>query len=103
VEQEIAWAASLWMAAYNVWEALLELSQRIISRGAGGSWPQPGDPLRGQSAEILRAVAARAAEEAAALDRSGIGGVAIDTDGLTVDASAALIAQAAGWAAREES
>jgi hypothetical protein len=24
-----------------------QLSQRIMSRGAGGSWPQPGDPLRG--------------------------------------------------------
>jgi len=22
VEQEIAWAASLWMAAYNIWEGL---------------------------------------------------------------------------------
>jgi broad-specificity NMP kinase len=69
-----------------------QLSQRIISRGAGGSWPQPGDPLRGQPAVVLRAAAARAAEEAAALDRSG--------PGLTVDEAADLIAQAVGWAAQ---
>ena len=80
-----------------------QLSQRIMSRGAGGSWPQPGDPLRGQPEEMLRAVAARAAEEAAALDRSGPGGVAIDTDGLTVDEAADLIAQAAGWASERHS
>lgn len=26
-----------------------ELTKRILSRGAGGSWPQPGDPLRATS------------------------------------------------------
>jgi broad-specificity NMP kinase len=80
-----------------------QLSQRIISRGAGGSWPQPGDPLRGQPAGVLRAVAARAVEDAAALDRSGPGGIAIDTDGLTVYEAADLIAQAVGWAGQRES
>jgi hypothetical protein len=40
VEQEIAWAASLWMAAYNVWERL------------GGTLS--GDALRAQAAERLR-------------------------------------------------
>jgi hypothetical protein len=40
VEQEIAWAASLWMAAYNVWE------------GLGGT--VSGDALRAQAAERLR-------------------------------------------------
>jgi hypothetical protein len=44
MEQEIAWAASLWMAAYNVWE------------GLGG--PPSGDALRAQAAErLLRAKA----------------------------------------------
>jgi hypothetical protein len=38
-EQEIAWAASLWMAAYNVWE------------GLGG--PRSTDALRAQAAERL--------------------------------------------------
>jgi hypothetical protein len=42
VEQEIAWAASLWMAAYNVWEALF------------GDTPLSGDALRAQAAERLR-------------------------------------------------
>jgi hypothetical protein len=42
VEQEVAWAASLWMAAYNVWEAL------------HGDHPLYDDPLRAQAAERLR-------------------------------------------------
>jgi hypothetical protein len=42
VEQEIAWAASLWMAAYNVWEAL------------HGDTPLSSDALRAQAAERLR-------------------------------------------------
>ena len=42
VEQEIAWTASLWMAAYNVWEAL------------HGDTPLSGDALRSQAAERLR-------------------------------------------------
>ena len=40
LEQEIAWAASLWMAAYNVWE------------GLGGALS--ADALRAQAAERLR-------------------------------------------------
>jgi hypothetical protein len=39
VEQETAWAASLWMAAYNVWEGVTPLSD---------------DALRAQAAERLR-------------------------------------------------
>jgi broad-specificity NMP kinase len=74
-----------------------ELSRRILSRGAGGSWPQPGDPLHGLPPERLRAVAARAAEEAAALDRAWPGGAAVDTDGLAADEVAVKIAQAVGW------
>jgi hypothetical protein len=41
-EQEIAWAASLWMAAYNVWEAL------------HGETPLSDAALRAQAAERLR-------------------------------------------------
>jgi broad-specificity NMP kinase len=80
-----------------------QLSQRIMSRGAGGSWPQPGDPLRGQSAGVLQAAADRATKEAAALDRCGPGGAAIDTDGLTVGEAAGLIAEAVGWAGQRGS
>jgi hypothetical protein len=43
VEQEIAWAASLWMAAYNAREAALL-----------GDTPVAGDALRTQAAERLR-------------------------------------------------
>jgi hypothetical protein len=31
-----------------------ELTRRIMSRGAGGSWARPGDPLRGQPDAYLR-------------------------------------------------
>jgi len=41
-EQEIAWAASLWMAAYNIWEAL------------HGDTPLSGEALRAQATERLR-------------------------------------------------
>jgi hypothetical protein len=46
VEQEIAWAASVWMAAYNLWEAL------------HGVNPLSGDALRAQAAERLRRASA---------------------------------------------
>lgn len=69
-----------------------ELTRRILSRGAGGSWPQPGDPLRGQPAGYLRQVAGQAIASAEALDRAGAGAVRIDTDGRTIAESAALIA-----------
>ena len=69
-----------------------ELTRRILSRGEGGSWPQPGDPLRGQPTEYLLQVAERASADADVLDRADIGTIRIDTDGLTVAESADLIA-----------
>ncbi len=74
-----------------------ELRQRIMSRGAGGSWPEPGDRLRGQPAEFLTNVADRAVQAAEALDRSGVGGRAVDTAGLSPDDLASIIRDAAGW------
>jgi adenylylsulfate kinase-like enzyme len=74
-----------------------ELARRVMSRGDGGSWPQPGDPLRGQSAEYLRAVAALAISADSALEREHFGAVRIDTSGHTSDESAELIATATGW------
>ena len=74
-----------------------ELRRRILSRGAGGSWPQPGDPLRGQPPEVLLEAAARAAEEAATLDGAGLDGAAIETDGRTPGESARLTGRAPGW------
>jgi len=74
-----------------------ELTKRILSRGAGGSWPQPGDPLRGQPAPVLLEYSARAAEQAAALDKSQLGGLVIDTDGCSPDEAAASIGRRVGW------
>ena len=65
-----------------------ELTRRIISRAEGGSWNQPGDPLRGQSAEYLLRVADQAIAGADALE----GAVRIDTDQLTAAEAADLIA-----------
>ena len=74
-----------------------ELRMRIMSRGAGGSWPEPGDRLRGQPAPFLTSVADQAVAAAAALDRSDVGGVVIDTTGRSPDQSADLIRNATGW------
>jgi predicted ABC-type ATPase len=77
-----------------------ELRRRVMSRGTSGSWPEPGDPLRGQSAEYLAEVADRAAADADALDRSGVHAVRIDTDGCSVAGAVGLIAAATGFPAR---
>jgi broad-specificity NMP kinase len=71
-----------------------ELTRRVMSRGAGGSWPQPGDPLRGKSTDYLRAVARRAISADAAFERERLGSVRIDTDGRTAEESAGLVAAA---------
>jgi adenylylsulfate kinase-like enzyme len=76
-----------------------ELRLRVASRGAGGSWPQPGDPLAGQPPEILAAVADQAVCESLALDQSGLGTVVVDTTGRTVAESAGLLSRAVGWQA----
>jgi hypothetical protein len=74
-----------------------ELTRRIMLRGQGGSWPQPGDPLAGQPAEYLLHVAASAAAEAEALEHAMTGALRVDTDGLTVEETADLIATRTRW------
>jgi hypothetical protein len=74
-----------------------ELRRRIMSRGAGGSWPEPGDGLRGQSAGFLTRVASQAVQAAGALDRPDAGGAAVDTTSLSPEESAALIGDVIGW------
>lgn len=74
-----------------------ELRRRVMSRGAGGSWPQPGDPLRGKSDEYLRAVIGQAISADSVLERENVGAVRIDTDGHWPEESAGLIAAATGW------
>ena len=61
-------------------------------RGHGGSWPQPGDPLVGQSTAYLLRAAASAIAEAEALEHAMAGALRVDTDGLTVEETADLIA-----------
>lgn len=74
-----------------------ELRRRIMTRGAGGSWPQPGDPLRGRPARYLAQVAGQAAADAQALDRAQLSALRIDTGGHTAAQAADLIASATGW------
>jgi hypothetical protein len=59
-----------------------QLTERIMMRGRGESATRglAGDKLTGQPAACLRHVPARAAAEAEALDRSGIGDLCVDTD-----------------------
>jgi adenylylsulfate kinase-like enzyme len=74
-----------------------ELTRRIMLRGHGGSWPQPGDPLAGQPAAYLLRVAASAIAEAEALEHAVAGALRVDTDGLTVEETADLIAARTRW------
>jgi len=74
-----------------------ELRRRIMTRGEGGSWPQPGDPLRGQPESYLSHVAEHAAADARALDHTLPDVLRIDTDGRTAGEAADLTAAAAGW------
>ena len=69
-----------------------DLARRIALRGQGLSWPEPGDPLIGQPEAHLRRVAEQSADEAEALERSGLGDLRIDTGGRTVAEVADLIA-----------
>jgi hypothetical protein len=77
-----------------------QLTRRIMLRGQGGGWAQPGDPLFGQPAGRLRQIAGIAAADADALEYAAIGDVRIDTDGRTVEEVADVIAAQAGWPGR---
>jgi hypothetical protein len=77
-----------------------QLTGRIMRRGQGGSWAQPGDPLIGQSTAHLRRIAGQAAADADALERAAIGALRIDTDGRTVEEAADLIIAQTGWQGR---
>jgi predicted ABC-type ATPase len=74
-----------------------ELTRRIMTRGEGGSWHQPGDPLRGQPADYLSRVAEQATADAQAFDRAHLDAVRIDTDGHTATEAADLTASTTGW------
>lgn len=74
-----------------------DLRRRIMTRGQGGSWPQPGDPLRGQPASYLSQVADQAAIDAQVLERTLLDARRIDTTGHCAAEAADLIAAATGW------
>lgn len=74
-----------------------ELTRRIMLRGQGGSWPQPGDPLAGQPTTYLHRAAASAAADAEALEHTVTGALRIDTDRLSVAEAADAIAARTGW------
>jgi hypothetical protein len=81
------------VTAFRLHAGPAELRSRILSRGEGGSWPQPGDPLRGQPAACLNQVATQAIATAKALEQAGTGTLRIDTNGHTAAESADLIAE----------
>jgi broad-specificity NMP kinase len=74
-----------------------ELARRIVLRGRGGSWSQPGDPLKGQPGEFLAAVAEQAAADDAALERGSVGDLRVCTTERTVEEVADAIVAATGW------
>ncbi|HEU5474299.1 MAG TPA: hypothetical protein VFV67_26930 [Actinophytocola sp.] len=65
-----------------------QLTNRILSRGQGSNWTQPGDPLVGKPIPHLLRIADHAAGAAEAFDRTALGH-RIDTDHRTVEEVAA--------------
>ena len=84
---------------YRLQASLDELRHRIRQRGLGGGPPIAGDELRGQPAPVLDRAYDAAVAQAAALDRTSIGDVRVDTDGRTAEDLAAEIVKKAGWSA----
>jgi hypothetical protein len=76
-----------------------QLIRRIMLRGRGSSWLQPGDPLAGQPVTYLLRVADQAVIHADALERAAIGR-RIDTDGRTVEQVADAVIASSEWASR---
>ncbi len=73
-----------------------DLAERILPRGARGSWPQPGDPLLGQSTELLRQAVARAVADGEVLERARVG-VRVDSSGRGVAETADAVIATGVW------
>jgi adenylylsulfate kinase-like enzyme len=73
-----------------------ELARRLATRQAGGSWPEPGDPLRGATAEQLASAIARAEADARRLEASGLGH-RLDVTHLEPAGAAAAVRHLARW------
>ncbi|MTE17642.1 AAA family ATPase [Streptomyces sp. TRM43335] len=74
-----------------------ELTRRVVLRGQGGSWPQPGDPLKGRPTAHLLRIASEATADANAMERAGLGDLKVVTDGLTVEESVDAVCARTGW------
>lgn len=73
-----------------------QLTRRIMLRGQGVGWPQPGDPLNGRPVPHLRRIIDQAVVDAEALERASVG-LRIDTDNRTIQEAADLIVAQSGW------
>jgi hypothetical protein len=73
-----------------------ELARRILSRGEGGSWAQPGDPLSGRPIEDLLEVTDRVVADAQILERQGHG-LRIEVDDLAIEEAADAVLTRAAW------
>jgi hypothetical protein len=76
-----------------------ELTRRILSRRDGGSWQQPGDPLKGQPLERLTEIAERAISQSAILEQSNIG-LRVVVDDLSPEQAASALLEQASWPVR---
>jgi hypothetical protein len=79
-----------------------QLTRRIMFRGQGGSWSQPGDPLIGQTTTHLLRIGDKAAADADALEHAATGDLRIDTDDRTVEEATDVILTQGGWPRRAE-
>ena len=101
------------LAAFDIYAALLPdltvcrlgaqrpaLTDRILLRGRGGGWSQPGDPLLGRPVEQLLDVVdgAVAANDVEIGDMCDVCDVCIDTDALSVVEVAHAVVAGTGWA-----
>jgi adenylylsulfate kinase-like enzyme len=75
------------------------VTRRVMLRGGGHApaWGMAGDELIGRPARVLAGIARRAADEAEALDRAGVGDLRVDTDGRAVPDIAGEILARTGW------
>ncbi|MBI0298747.1 hypothetical protein JBE04_30885 [Streptomyces sp. PRKS01-29] len=74
-----------------------ELTRRIMRRGQGEGWQQPGDPLRGQSTAHLLRIADQAVTSAIPPERAKLGDLWFDTDGRTVEQVADAVLARTRW------
>nr|SBO91215.1 hypothetical protein BN4615_P729 [Nonomuraea gerenzanensis] len=74
-----------------------ELTRRIVRRGQGGAWAQPGDPLLGRPRAYLLQVADEAVAAAAALEQAALGDLRVPTDGRTAEQVTEAVLERVGW------